>query len=259
MIPQDILETIEAYLEGTLTGADRSDFEARLQRDPDLAAQVLLIKDIDRAMSDQVTLDFQKLVQSEGNAFQQKEVSKEKQIKKIGRWRFLTGIAASLLVLVLCTFLFWKMNSAEPPSGNALFAQHFETHTLNPSIRSNEAVETSSFLAAVEQYKAKDFSAAALTFQQLAANDQQDVILSFCLANAYLNQTPPQLSLAQAEFQKVIAEGQSVYVARAKWYLALIYLKNDATSEAVVLLKELAQSSNNLGEQAAAVLKDLGL
>ncbi len=257
MTIQDRYEIIEAYINGQLTGAELSDFEAKLQSDSDLAAQVLLFKDIDAGLSDKSVLDFQALVHSEGEAFLQKNTSTEAAVKKIGWSRSFLGIAATLLVLVVSTFIYWQINSGKTLSGKALYAQHFDTYTLNQSIRSNDTAEDPTFQIAVEQYRSEDFKAATATFQKLATNAEQDMVLSFCLAYAYLNQKTPQFDLAQAQFQKIIDEGQSIYVHRAKWYLALIYLEKEERSKAETLLKDLANSPNKIGQQAAAVLKDL--
>ncbi|MEM8909220.1 MAG: hypothetical protein AAGD05_15345, partial [Bacteroidota bacterium] len=66
---EQLYEKIEAYLNGTLAPAELQQFEAQLQTDPDLAAQLALFQNIDTALKDQSVLNFQKMVQQEGEAF----------------------------------------------------------------------------------------------------------------------------------------------------------------------------------------------
>ncbi len=223
---QEIYETIEAYLNGTLTGDALTEFEQRLKSEPDLAAQVQLFQNMDDALNDQPALDFQKIVQMEGAAFLQKAAAPPAKVRRIGWSRKQWAIAATLLFLVVSAALFWKMQSTDISSGDELFAQHFETYTLNEGLRGEED-ENVDFKKGIQQYRLKNYGLAAETFNTLAENAPQDMVLAFCLANAYLNQSPPQTDLAQQQFQKIIADGSSIYTPTAKWYMALTLLKKE--------------------------------
>ncbi len=260
MSTQDLYEKIEAYLSDSLSASERLDFEAKLQADPALAAEVELMKEMDIAISDKPILDFQKLVQSEGEAFQKKHKAKEAPIKQIAKRnsRFYIGIAASLLFVIASIFFLWNNQSSSQLSGKELFAQHFDTYDLNQNLRGSDSVDETAFEASIQQYQNKDYNAATTSFQQQVASAPNDMVLSFCLANAALNQNPPAVKLAEDQFRKIITNGESIYVLRSKWYLSLILLEKEKTAEAKTLLKELEQSpDNNLAQKAKAVLRDL--
>lgn len=255
MLSQDVYETIEAYLAGKLNTTELSDFEAKLQADPDLAREVLLLKEIDLAVGDKSVLQFQELVRKEGEAFKQAQSPRAVPVKRLAPRRYL-AVAATLLLLVATVFLL-RQYSDSSPSGQNLFAQHFETYNLSQSMRSESVAEEALFQTAIEQYQNENFSAASSSFQQLANNSPDDMVLAFCLANAYLNQSPPALDPAAAQFQKIIADGQSIYVLRSQWYLALIRLEQGDRAAAKKLLQALAQAPDNLGQKASSLLKDL--
>ena len=257
MSNQEIYEAIEAYLSGNLKGTDLTDFEARLRSDSELAAQVLLFQDMDEALNDRPVLNFQKLVRSEGAAFIEKDQSEKATVRNIDWSRRYLAIAAALLVAVLSITVLWNIRSVPPSSGKELFAQNFETYTLNQSIRSEETTGDSAIQLGIQQYQANDYQAAAATFQELAANADQDMVIAFCLGNAYLNQQAPPLDLAEQQFQKIIREGESIYVPRAKWFMALIFLEKEEIKQAESLLQEVAKSQDNFGEKARALLKEL--
>ena len=56
---QQTLERIDAYVDGTLTGAEREAFEQRLQGDPALAQEVALQREIKEALSETAVADLE--------------------------------------------------------------------------------------------------------------------------------------------------------------------------------------------------------
>lgn len=255
MSEQQTYETIEAYLNGLLTGADLADFEQQLQNNPDLAAQVKFFEQMDTALSDKGALNFQKMVQAEGGIFYKKSThTPSAKIRNIGNTRKWWSVAASFFVIILGALLLWKIQS-DSPSPDDLFAQYMDTYALSEGKRGDDSLNL--FKQGIQQYQAKDFTAAAQTFEKLVATDAQDMYLQFSLANAYFNQNPPQLALAQQFFKKVIADDTSIFVPKAKWYLGLILLKNGEVTEAQNLFKEVADSGGKVGKKAKELLEVL--
>ncbi|MEM8907593.1 MAG: hypothetical protein AAGD05_07085 [Bacteroidota bacterium] len=161
-----------------------------------------------------------------------------------------------MLLLLASAVLLYLLPPAEPLSGEALFAQHFTPYSLNQSIRSNAATD-SLLTQAYQQYQNQAYTDAAQTFERLRESQPDNVLFSFCLAHAYLNQQAPKLDLAQSQFQKVIDQQQSIYVPRAKWYLALLFLKKEEKANARPLLEDLAKSTDQYGSRAQALLQQL--
>lgn len=257
MTPQQSFEKIEAYLNGELDEVQLKIFEEQMKKDDALAAQVHLFKNMDLAISDKSALQFQKLVQKEANPFFQKSSAPEAKIRKLSWTSRSWTIAASILVLIIsATLLFQKFGSSDPVSNQELFAQNFMVYDLDENLRSS-AIEPDLFQAGIREYQKENYSAAIDTFQNLQKSTPNDMVLAFALGNTFLNQNPSNFRLAQAEFQKVIEEDNSIYVSKAKWYLALIYINNGRINLAKNLLQEVVESGDNLSKNAEHLLKDL--
>lgn len=263
MSDQDTYEKIEAYLEGTMEGADLEAFKQDLLVNEALAEKVRLFRDMDKVLSDNVTLDFQKMIAEEGKRFLNQAPVPTKQTgepvrqARLIRYPRMRMVAAAIAAILVSAVALWVVQSNNSLSGQQLFAQHFETHSLNSSMRSIDASSSSSFEQGIEQYKTKDFVAAAQTFETLLKTDNEDIPLNFCLGNAYLNQSSPQLEKASAIFQKIIDHGENVYVPRAQWYQALIALHKEDMEAAKKRLNELTKASGKLGTQAKDLLENL--
>ncbi len=258
MSNQPIYEKIKAYLDGELTGAELEAFEKELLSNPELAEDVELYQTIDMVLEDEATLNFQKIVQAEDEAFFEENTAKlvEQPIRKIGGFNRQWMIAASFLFLIVSAILLWQLQTNAPQSNQELFAQYADTYPLNEDLRSSDST-VSDFEKGIQEYQSKDFDAATQTFEVLVAKNEQDMSLLFCLANAYFNQNPPQLDLAAQQFQKIITKDSSIYVPKAKWYLALIALEKEDLVQAKTLLKEVEQSGDKFGKIAERLLKEL--
>ena len=254
MSDQKLYEIIEAYLNGDLNGKELSEFEARIKSDQKLADQIAIFKDVDYAIKDKPLVDFQKLVVDEGKSFLQEEDKTQTVVRKIN-WRRTLLIAASIVVFASALFV-WKNQLNNPLTNEDLFAQHFESYELNESLRGTTN-NVKDFDLAIQSYQNKDFNAAVETFKNLSNSSSADMVTKFCLANAYLNQSPKNFAAAKVEFEKVILEGNSIYVPNAKWYLALILLEQDKRSEAIKLLQEIQDTGGNLGAKSSQLIDQL--
>lgn len=260
MSNQPKYEKIEDYLNGILSGKDLVDFEEQIKSDKELALQVALFEEIDVALSDEVALSFQKMVAAEDKAFFAENKLEYSQKKPIIRQFYQSNrrwmVAASILFTVLITLLLWNIQSNNPASDEELFAQYYETYALNKNLRGNDTNPTD-FQTGIQQYQANKFDAAAQTFESLMAANEQDMSLTFCLANVYMNQKPPQFDLAEKQFKKIIANNSSIYVPKSKWYTALIFLQKGKSTDAKILLKAVAKSGDKFGKKAQELLQKL--
>ncbi len=264
MLSQEIYENIEAYINGTLTGTDLMEFEQKLQNDSNLATDIQLIRRVDDTLGDQSSLEVHQKVEVAVDDFLAELVQEESAeiktiahppIRKIGGWAQRWAVAASFLLLAVIVVVLWQLQSPTAPSHQELFSQNFSTYPLDEDVRSGE--ETTGFEKGVDQYRAKKFKAAAQVFQSLIAVEKNDMVLAFCLANAYLNQSPPQKNLANEQFQRILTDGASVYVPKAQWYLALMALEGGKLEEAKVLLEEIRESGDEFAQKAKELLEEL--
>ena len=225
MSDQNSYEKIEAYLNGELTGAERSDFEQQLQTDKALAQQVLLFEEMDTALKDRSATNFQRLVEEQGNVYlnKPKEEEEDKPIIRKINWQRYISIAAIFTLLISALFI-WKNQLNADLSNDELFTKHFETYNLNESLRGDESADEK-FNRAIQKYQSQAYEESSNILQELVAENSANTIFSFSLGQSCLNQKPANLNLAKTQFKKIIAEGNSIYVPAAKWYLALANMK----------------------------------
>lgn len=270
MSTENIYEKIDNYLNGTLSEVERAAFEAQLQQDASLREKVQLVREVDSVLSEEDDLNFQRIVESETDLFlknldsnSEGELKEEKKspppatpTRKIGGFSRRWAIAASFLLLLVSIMLLWQLQSNHPLSNEELFAQYSDTYPLNEDLRGSDST-ISDFEKGIQQYQANNFDAATEIFEILLAKNEQDMSLSFCLANAYFNQNPPQFDLASKQFQKIITNDSSIYVPKAKWYLALIWLQKEELEKAKKLLKEVEVSGDKFGKKAKDLLIEI--
>lgn len=254
MSAEERQEQIDAYLNGELQAEQLKAFEEALQSDEVLRSEVTLLKNIEVVIQDKSALAFQKMVQEQGQLFLQEEVPSTAKVRKIGTRQW--AIAATFLLLVVSGVLFWSKFSDSTISGPELFAENFTVYRLNTEMRSGNTTITS-FEEGIAQYQSGHYSTASEIFAQLLIANPQDMVLAFCLANAYLNQTPPQLVAAQPLFERIISDGESIYVPRAQWYLALLFLQKEEIEKAKELLLQVATSGDSYADQANDILSKL--
>ena len=253
MSDQNLYEKIEAYLNGELEGSILSEFELQLKNDKELAAQVELFKDVDDAIKDKSTLDFQKLVADQGNAFLSDSKPTQPVVKKINSFRYLIAAACTLLVMA-AIFLLLKPSTS---SSQELYAQHYEIFVLDENVRSTISND-SDFDLAVENYQNERYDKAIELFKNILDDDPSDMITTFYLAHSYINNSTDDFDMARVNFEMVVQEGNSIYVPDSKWYLALIHLAQDNPSQAKTLLEELKTYGPPWDTKANQLITQLG-
>ncbi len=256
---EEIYDRIEAYLNKTMNETDLIDFERKLENSEELRAEVELFQRINTVMYDKDALHLQKTMDEIGASFfLPDETETVNSSPRIGNWsRQRWAIAASFLAFVVSALLIWQMQSDSSASNEELFAQYYETYDLNRNVRGDGNSSNAALKTGIQQYKSKDFVAAAQTFLPLAAAEPQNDVAIFSLANAYFNQNPPKLDLAKQQFKKITTANATVYVPKAMWYLALIELKNENPEQAKVLLKKVVASGDDIAKKAGDLLKEL--
>jgi len=253
-------EQIDAYLSGDDTPEDRRGFKQAINADPQLANEVALWKNIDDALGDESNLDFQQKVTAAGKDYLAATDSPKAKVRRMGVSRRLLSIAAAVLALVVSSVLIWQASQESTANGQELYAANFTPYKIVPeTVRSTEELllSSSSLAKGLLEYQEKNYTAAATTFESMLPEYEDSMNLVFPLANAYLNQQPAQTSLASDLFQRVVDNGQSVYVPRAKWYLALIRIQEEDFTTAKSLLEDVKAYGGKTGQRAEALLETL--
>lgn len=260
---------IEAYLDGSLDPQAHADFEAQLARDTALRDAVATARHLRDDLS---WLSAERSVLPGEQAFWEKETARQHR----NRWlRLFTGII--LLLTAGIVWQQWEKKPEQiapeqqqiqpgqqkilpPPSdsmpapagvpgdtkkqadnaatGNRLFAENFKPckdESLELSRRGTAALTPSERFQ--QLYWDDKHREAILAFDALGAAEKNNDNLLFIKANCLL--ATDQANEAAALLEQIIRNDRTRFMAEAKWYLSLSYLKSGRSKQAKSLLRSI--------------------
>ena len=150
----------------------------------------------------------------------------------------------------------WKTQLNSEVSNDDLFVRHFETYNLNESLRGGES-NNEKFNRAIQKYQSQAYEESSNILQELVDENNTNTIFAFSLGQSCLNQKPANLTLAKTQFEKIIAEGNSIYVPISKWYLALIHIAENNFSASREVLLDLSKEEGNYRDKASKLLEEI--
>ena len=214
----ETIEKIEQYLNDEMSPEEQIDFELQLVTDEELRQTFELYNSIDKTMSASPNENElgQTLQQMNEKYFDEGGIVKKGSLKK---W---LAIAASLIFIIALSFYFiW----ANKPSAEKLYAQFAQHTPLNIQLRGTAADSLAQNAATA--FNNKNYSNALPLLEQYVQQQPDDIQIKFTEAICYL-ETGKYVD-AEKIFSATASE-QSAFAATAKWYLALLALKqNDFT------------------------------
>lgn len=260
-------QDIEAYLDGSLDPEARAEFEAQLARDAALRDAVAAAQ---RVRDDLSWLAVEKGIQSGEQAFWEKQTAQRHRNRRI---RLLLGV----MLLLTAGIVWWQwgkkpervapeqqqmqpgqQNTLPPPSdstpdapdvpgdskkqknnaatGNRLFAENFKPYkddSLEPLRRGNAGLSPSERFQ--QLYWDNKHREALLAFEALSAADKNNDNFLFLKANCLL--VTGQSDEAAVLLEQILRNDRTRFMAEARWYLALSYLKSGRTEQAKNLLR----------------------
>jgi hypothetical protein len=242
------LQLIEAYLDGSLQGADRKQFEQRLQQEEALAGQLALHREVDLRLEamqkEQLTSDWKAHLEEHKTSGSGGKTARLP-------YRSL-AIAATVLVLIAAAWWVFRPVSAAVMADNYWDQSAQFVYTDIDRSTDPNAPDEGMVRQAYQQFQAGDF---ALTLQTIQTFPQttDELLLLQGAAHFKLKNYPS----AQTSFQSVLDQPQSLVKDEARWYLALVLLKNNNTTNAIALLQEIVARQSWNAEKAADLLEKL--
>lgn len=248
-------ELIDAFLDGELKQAQAADFVQQQSQDAELSRAVKLNRHIREALKDETVVDFQRKVQAANANYFGRSGQRQGPLKIVHKYVLPAAAAAALLLFA--TTLFGPPKDAGPALNDAqLYAAYFETYNITNSTRSGDQV-LSIAANATKAYNQGDFATASKDWQTLVDQETGDMELRFNLAQAYLNQqTDATDILAHDVLKTIIDDGNSPFIPKAKWYLALLYVKQGEALIAKPLLQDVKLKGGKTYRDKATMLLD---
>ena len=172
-----------------------------------------------------------------------------KVVRKLSVWRYVMGIAATVLIAVA----FWWTIGKSGESATQLNDRYMTEYFANPSTRSTNANENAAWSAAKQAYVKHDFATAAKNIESITTpNDEQIFYKSLSL----MYQTPPDYDKSAAGFIQLMRK-QANFADESQWFYILITLKKGEKEAAISMLENVVGKQSFYSEKAAALLKKL--
>ena len=237
------IEHIEDYLSGQLSHEQKLAFEKQMSNDPELASEVEVYRGLVTSVRKQSRVELKGYLN---------ELDKEGATYKMRhRWTYTLGIAASISLICITTYLIFFGESRS----DKLYDQFYETYPNIVEAKTREEAETDLRQKAFYAYQDAEYEKARSLFQQLLADDPSSGEFNLYQGLTYLELNEPQQALKY--FKKIINNTSSSYIDQAQWYASLAALKLNDKDMALTYTKSLSLKKGHYGSKAEALLKEL--
>jgi hypothetical protein len=249
MEPQDYT-LFESYLSGDLTQEEQTAFKARLEADHAFKEAFTIYKEFSSNLehsigNEEKNADFKANLEAISAKHFNKETTTGNVESKKTFSLYKYAIAASVALLMG----FFVYNQF---SGGASYSD-FNTHqTVDFSVRGSEG-NVGLLIETTKAFNNKEYEKARTYLEELLQGDPDNVEYNFyyAITNIELD------NFAKAETTlESISQGNSAYINRAKWYLALSKLKQDKNEACIAILKTIPADADDYS-QALTLLKKL--
>lgn len=225
-ITQELLETIERYLNDTMAVDEKIEFEKSLQENETLQQQV---KDIEVLLAGIETASFR----SKMNEFHS-QMEEEIPVRSISysnrtNSRLFYAIAASAVILL---GIFWVFNPSN--SNEKLFNEYFLVDPGLPTTMGS--TDEFSFYDGMVNYKRKEYDKALEKWNLLLPQKSDNDTLNYFIGVAYL--AKGNLDEAIPFLEKVTTQKESMFLGDTFYYLGLSNIKSDNKEKAIEYFKK---------------------
>lgn len=231
---------IERYFENSLSPKELKEFEKLMTIDAEFSTEVDFQKRLKTAIFHEERSNLKAHLQSLDNPTKTYDF----------RWWY---AAAGVVFLI---GLSWFVHSIIDSQPSQLYAAYFEPYpnVVSPKVRGNATSEEDLKSKAFHLYDQAQYVEAALAFEKLYRNNEQDYAALYqaisLMASGKPNEAIPLLE--QMEWTE-----EAVYVEVAYWYLALAYLDNQQVAKSRLLLEKVIQRNHHLANPAKQLLDKL--
>ncbi|WP_179351206.1 tetratricopeptide repeat protein [Winogradskyella vidalii] len=247
MEEQDYIQ-FEAYLAGELPKDELSDFEERLKTDAPFKEAFQVYKDFTSHLEHEITneqenSDFKANLDVISTMHFNKTLApkvSEEPTQKSNLYKY--AIAASVAVLI-GVFVFTQFN----------YPTYEDFNSYEPISLSVRSSDVAVFNKAEQSFNAQNYEAAIAAFNTILEDDFSNLEIQLYKSIALVETN--QFEEADLLFNK-LSNGSSAYKDKAKWILALSYLKQERNSACIDVLKTIPEDAEDY-ESAQKLLNQL--
>ncbi|MCY7350489.1 MAG: hypothetical protein LH606_07455 [Cytophagaceae bacterium] len=261
-------ELIEAYLNGQLAPADRTEVEADRQNDAEFDQEIRLQQELRAGFR---AIGLQNRLQAARQRHQARTAPPARPEPKIiplsskrsGRvgWEWTTyqpWVAAASVVLLIGLSVWGIWQPSESQFDETVYAQNYQpdpsdfvARDLPASLKPNDRVALE---RGIQSYSQGKYAEAIDVLEKVAPPDNSLFIASYYLGISYL--TTPNVDKAVKYLQTAQRSTQPDIRQKAQWYLALAYLKKDDRPRTKSSLRVVADDTRSPYRNRAGALLD---
>ncbi|MEM9341021.1 MAG: tetratricopeptide repeat protein [Bacteroidota bacterium] len=247
MQEEDLIETIERYLNGEMSPGEKEDFEQKLEMDPLLKDELEVHQQAVNSLQ-----DYEGLKDEMRGIYDRVKENGRK--KKTANRIMKYAVAASVAMIIAATSLFVATN--KETKEQKLFASYYVPFYQDGVFRNDHAMEVDSLLSqATHLYGKGDYEQAARLFDGFIASGKDDELAAIYLGNCYLQLG--DVDKARAVLKEARKTTNNRMAQYAKWYLALTELRSENSPEAVAILEEIRSGGGIYEREADSLLREL--
>ncbi|MEL7587373.1 MAG: hypothetical protein AAGU19_11730 [Prolixibacteraceae bacterium] len=246
------MNEVDRYLQRELTEDELFAFEAEMENNPDLVAEVELHRGIDKALQEKNIMDLRArldLISKENTSRKNKERSFG---SRFTRKRLMTASVAACLILLLgINGIINRINSASAD----LYGEYYSAYSGSGITRASGTAIDSELTMALLKFNEKNYDEALALFRNGLSKDPKNPVANFYSGMAW--QEKGLFSEAIASYELVIQDKNNLFVDQARWYSGLCYLQMDDRKRTVKQFNRLVSNKSYYRERATAILRKI--
>ena len=247
-------ELVEDYVKGSLSDAERSAFEERLHKEPELLKALefeqYLHKTLELYEVERLKEHARTLLQQSKDSHSIRPIPERR--TKIRRLWYSTAAA----ILLLGAAAFWFYQVLYSPSLEQI-TNRYLTERYPAPVVSKGAPRTAVWSEVISAYRQQDYETSIRLLQVLLDENNATTEQVFYLGLCYLYREPANLDRALAYLQQARDANPTLYGEAVDWYMSLAYLKAEQRQEAKSALERVVGSSSWKQEEARDLLRKL--
>ncbi|HZK61170.1 MAG TPA: hypothetical protein VFC41_03785 [Anaerovoracaceae bacterium] len=249
MKPIDFSYFIERYNAGEMSDAEKPLFRKELDGSEKLRNEVHLRKRTDEILKKQDIISLRNKLSLIDSRKRREAELPVRNLKNLVFMKYAAVIAGLVLIGSITLF------SGKNLSRDEIMNRYYKAYEASSSQRSIQFESNADFDLAMEFYNAHDYKKAAIYFSKVIENSPKDMqsILLYGVSNFEDKKYPE----AKQSFDKVISDGNNLFIETAEWYLALCYLNIDERKKAIKQLRIINKEGGFYKDDAKRMIKTL--
>jgi hypothetical protein len=242
---------LEKYFEGELSPEEEASFQHLLKTDTAFKKEFDFQTQLQEELASEELHAFRKTVQQVDRDFEYKQEAKTRQLGN----NLIRNILALAAVFIIVFFVYKSFNTDSEFSRQQYLADNFEAYQMILTQRTIDSNEISLRLSnAINFYQNQQYKEAASSFSELKNFQPENA--SFHFYSAMSSFMADDFETAESEFLELIARDDHLFVEQSRWFLGILYLKNDKIDELKKLFSTI-QKGDFKYAQVQVLLKNL--